>query len=89
MSKASELVEQIDEDFAKAQNFENVEQLKKTLMENAHSREEKRIESELKESLSKVLLERTRFTVPNTLVESEYKKMLQNTNLPDSEANKY
>ncbi len=79
---------EVNEEFAKSLNFKSVEDLKKTLMENARKTEEKRLESELKESLSKVLLERTRFKVPNTLIENEYKKMLQNANLPDSDANK-
>jgi trigger factor len=79
---------QIDNDFAKSLKFENVEELKKKLMEEARKNEEKRIEAELKESLSKILLERTVFKVPASFVENEYKKMLQNANLPDSESNK-
>jgi len=79
---------QIDDDFAKSLKLENAEQLKKTLMEEARRNEEKRIEAELKESLSKILLERTTFRAPTSFVENEYKKMLQNANLPDSESNK-
>ena len=79
---------QINDDFAKSLQFEDTEKLKKTLMEEARKNEEKRIEAELKDSLSKILLERTKFEVPTSFVESEYKKMLQNANLPDSESNK-
>ena len=79
---------QINDDFAKSLHFEDTEKLKKTLMEEARKNEEKRIEAELKDSLSKILLERTKFEVPTSFVESEYKKMLQNANLPDSDSNK-
>lgn len=79
---------QLDDDFARSLKLENAEQLKKTLMEEAQKNEEKRIEAELKESLSKILLEKTVFKVPVSFVENEYKKMLKNANLPDSESNK-
>ncbi len=79
---------QIDDAFAKSLNYENVEQLKKKLTENVKKLEEKRIESELKESLSNTILERTKFNVPKSLIQTEYKKLLQNFNLADSESNK-
>ncbi len=82
------ILPQIDDEFARSQNYENVEQLKEKLMEQAKRAEEKRIEAELKESLSTILLERTKFKVPNSLIDVEYQKILQKFNLPDSEVNK-
>jgi len=82
------ILPQIDDEFARSQNYENVEQLKKKLMEQVKRAEEKRIEAELKESLSTILLERTKFKVPNSLIGVEYQKILQKFNLPDSEVNK-
>ena len=79
---------QIDDDFAKKLNFENTEQLKKKVMEDLKKAEEMRIEDELKESLSHVILERTKFSVPKSLVQNEYEKILQRAKLPDSDTNK-
>jgi trigger factor len=78
----------IDEDFAKKLNLKNVEELKAKLLENLKHQEEKRIEDGLKEAISKVVLERTVFNVPEPLVRHEYEKMLKEYNLPDSESNK-
>jgi len=78
----------VDDDFAKKQNYENVEDLKKKLMDDLKKIEEKRIEEELKESLSNVILERIRFTVPKSLIQNEYQKILQRSKLPDSDATK-
>ena len=79
---------QIDDDFAKKLNFENTEQLKKKVMEDLKKAEEMRIEDELKESLSHVILERIKVSVPKSLVQNEYEKILQRAKLPDSDANK-
>ena len=57
-------------------------------MTSAKKVEEKRIEGELKESLSNTILGRMKFKVPKTLTQNEYQRMLQKSNLPDSEANK-
>lgn len=78
----------IDDEFAKSQNFEGLEQLQKKLLENAKQIEDKRLEDTAKESISNILLERNQFEVPNALINSEYKALLQRANLPDSEANK-
>lgn len=79
---------QVDDDFAKSLNYESVEQLKKKLTENSKKAEELRIEEELKESLSNILLERICFNVPKSLIQNEYEKILQRFQLPDSDANK-
>lgn len=79
---------QIDDEFAKSQNCEDVEQLKKKLMEDVKKLEENRIEEELKESLSTILLERIKFKIPNSLIDVEYQRILQKSNLPDSDTNK-
>lgn len=79
---------QIDADFAQKLNFANVDEMKQRLLENIKLQEEKRIEDGIKESISKVILERVVFTVPNTLVQHEYEKILKEYNLPDSESNK-
>jgi len=78
----------IDDDFAKKLNFANVEELNKKLLENLRQQEERRIEEGLKESISKVILERTQFQVPKTLIQHEYDKIIKEYNLPDSESNK-
>jgi len=78
----------INDDFAKKLNFANVDDLKNKLLENLRQQDEKRIEENLKESISKVILERTHFQVPKTLVQHEYDKILKEYNLPDSESNK-
>ena len=57
-------------------------------MENLKHQEEKRIEDGLKEAISKVVLERTVFNVPQPLIQHEYEKILKEFNLPDSESNK-
>lgn len=82
------ILPQIDTDFAKKLNLKNAEELKEKLMENIKHQEEKRREEGLKESISKIILERTVFKVPNTLIQHEYEKILKEYNLPDSESNK-
>ncbi len=79
---------QLNDDFAKSLRFENIEKLRVELLAGLKKAEEARIEDELKESLSKVILERIRFNLPNSLIQNEYEKILQNTKLPDSESNK-
>jgi trigger factor len=78
----------IDDTFAKSQNFEGLKQLRAKLLEDAKKIEDKRLEDTAKESLSNILLERNQFEVPNALIDSEYRTILQRSNLPDSEANK-
>ncbi len=78
----------IDNDFAKKLGFGDVEELKKKLLENIKLQEEKRIEENLKESLSEILLERIKFKIPDTPIQKEYEKILKDYKLPDSESNK-
>lgn len=78
----------IDDTFAKSQNFDGLDKLREKLLENAKKIEEKRLEDIAKESLSNVLLERNQFEIPNALIDSEYRTILQRSNLPDSKANK-
>jgi trigger factor len=78
----------INDEFAKNHGHENVEALKKKLLDDLRAVEKRRIEEELKEKLSNILLERTHFTVPHSLIQNEYQKMLQKANLPDSDTAK-
>ena len=78
----------IDDDFAQKLNLKSVKELKQKLLENLKHQEEKRIEDGLKEAISKVVLERTVFNVPQPLIQHEYEKILKEFNLPDSESNK-
>jgi trigger factor len=78
----------IDDDFAKSLDYENVEDLKKKLMTHLKKSEEMRIEEELKESLSNILLERIHFNIPKSLIQNEYEKILQKSQLPDSDVNR-
>jgi trigger factor len=82
------ILPQADDNFAKNQNYENIGQMKKKLLENAKYMDDKRIEENLKESLSKIILERVKFKVPTTLTDNEYKNILQRLNTTDSDANK-
>jgi trigger factor len=79
---------EIDDEFARQLKFKDVEDLKEKILENAKKQEEKRIEDDLKESISQILLERTKFKVPDTMIQKEYEKILQDYGLPDSESNK-
>jgi trigger factor len=82
------ILPEIDDVFAKSKGFKDIDELKKKLLEDAQKIEENRIKDELKESISHVLLERIRFTVPDALVKNEYTRMLQRFNLQDSETHK-
>ncbi|UCF71701.1 MAG: trigger factor [candidate division WOR-3 bacterium] len=78
----------IDDEFALGLKFSGLEDLKQKLLENMKRQEEKRIEDELKESISEVLIQRTKFRIPNILINREYEKILKDYNLPDSDSNK-
>lgn len=78
----------IDGDFAARLKFGSIEELKNKLLENLKQQEERRIEDELKESISEVLVQRIKFRIPNTLIQREYEKIIKDYNLPDSDSNK-
>jgi trigger factor len=78
----------IDNDFAVSKGLKDLEELKQKLLEETKKIEEKRVEDELKESVSNVLLERTQFKTPSVLINNEYQRMLQRVNLEDSDSNK-
>ena len=78
----------INDEFAKQLRFKDVEDLKEKMRDNVKRQEEKRIEDDLKESISQILLERTKFKVPDTMIQKEYEKILKDYGLPDSESNK-
>lgn len=82
------ILPEIDDAFASSKDFKDLEELRKKLLEDAKKIEENRIQDELKESISQVLLERITFTVPDGLVKNEYTRMLQRFNLQDSDAHK-
>jgi trigger factor len=79
---------EIDQVLAKKLKFDSVDELRKKLLDNIKIQEERRIEDNLKESISKVLLERIHCRVPDSLIKNEYDRMLKEYNLPDSESNK-
>ncbi|UCG29688.1 MAG: trigger factor [candidate division WOR-3 bacterium] len=79
---------QIDDNFAKIMKLTNLEELKTKVLESVKKQEEKRIEDDLKESISEVLLERIKFQVPDTLIQKEYEKILKDYGMPDSDSNK-
>jgi trigger factor len=79
------ILPQLNDDFAKLLNYENMEALKKRIEEEMQKNEEARLEDELRESLAGILLERTIFSVPKVLVNDEYQRMLKNHNLQDTE----
>ncbi len=82
------ILPEIDQEFASRMKFASVDDLTKRLLERMQQEEQKRLEDEMKESLSDVLLQRTKFTVPNSLIQGEYEKILKDYGLPDSEPNK-
>ena len=62
---------QIDEQFALKLKFKNVEDLKEKLLASIKQQEEKRLEDGVRESISKVILERTVFKIPDTLIQHD------------------
>jgi trigger factor len=78
----------IDDQFARSKQFENADMLKKKLLENAKFVESRRVEEELKESLSTILLERNAFSLPQSIIKTEYERILERLNLTDSESQK-
>ncbi len=78
----------LNDEFAAKLKFDNLETLKKELLQQARKAEEKRIEDEVKESLSNILLERNRFSMPKTLINKEYQRILERLEQPDSESNR-
>jgi trigger factor len=78
----------IDDAFARSHSFKNLEELKKKLMNDAQTYEKRRQEEELKEKLSRILLERTQFPPPKSMVTMEYQKMLQRMNAQDNDTNR-
>ena len=82
------ILPQVNNDFAKLLGFDDIEILKKKLLEDLQKREEMRIEEEMKESLANVILERTRFNTPKSLINEEYQDIIKRNNLPDSDTTK-
>jgi trigger factor len=82
------ILPRVDDEFAAKLHLTNSEELKKKILESVKKQEEKRIEDDLKESISAILLERIKFEVPDTLVKKEYEKILKDYGIPDSESNK-
>ena len=79
---------EVDDEFASKLKLNDVEDLKKKILESVKKQEERRIEDNLKESISEILLERIKFKVPDTLIHKEYEKILKDYGIPDSESNK-
>jgi len=82
------ILPQVDDEFAHLLDCENIEELKKRIMEEAKEKEENRLREELEESLARILLERNHFPVPKSLINFEYQLILKAHNLVDSESNK-
>ncbi|MBN2619579.1 trigger factor [candidate division WOR-3 bacterium] len=78
----------IDDAFARSHSLKDLEELKKKLLADAQTYEKQRLEEELKEKLSRILLERTQFPPPKSMVTLEYQKMLQRMNADDNDANR-
>lgn len=74
--------------FARAHNFKDLDDLRQKVLQDAQALERQREEEELKEKLSRILLERTQFSTPVSMIMNEYKKMLQRMNLEDNDSNR-
>ena len=72
---------ELNDDFAKefGEEFETLDQLKAKLAEVQQSQEENRINSELRERLIKVLIEKNDLEVPEALVDRQVNMMLEST----------
>jgi trigger factor len=78
----------IDDAFAHSHQFKDLEELRQKVLQDAKTLEKQREDEELKEKLSRILLERTTFVAPPSMVTVEYKKMLQRMNIEDNESNR-
>lgn len=78
----------IDDAFAKKHNFNDLEGLRQKVLKDAKELEKQREDEELKEKLSRIMLERTQFLTPSSMVTVEYKKMLQRMNIEDNDSNR-
>lgn len=78
----------VNDDFARLFNCKDTTELKKKVEMIAEENEEARLKEELEESLARILLERNQFMVPKSFIEYEYKLLLKECNLLDSESNK-
>ncbi len=78
----------INDAFAQKMKFANLEAMRKDLLEQAKKDEDRRVEDEIKESLSNILLERNRFPIPKSFVDREYKRILEQLEQTDSESNR-
>ena len=77
--KVKELPE-LNDDFAKEfGEFETLEELKQKLSELQQAQEERRIENELRERLTKALIEKNDFEVPEVMVDRQVSLMLENS----------
>ncbi len=79
---------QVNEEFAKMLNFNDLTEMDKGIKEMLNKQEEERLNDELQENLARVILERYQFSVPKSLVEREYQLTLKNHNLTDNESNR-
>lgn len=78
----------IDDEFARSHSFKNLDELKEKLLHDAQAYEQQRQDGELKEKLSRILLERTQFAPPKSIIDLEYQKMLQRMHVDDNDTNR-
>ncbi len=80
------ILPQIDEEFARMLNFGSLEEMEKGIKEMLEKEEAERLTDELRENLARVILERFQFSVPRTLVDSEYQFFIKSHNLNDNDS---
>lgn len=68
----------LDDEFAKGFGLESLEELRGKIDENYQTQEKNRVDGDLKERLINELIERNPFEVPEAMVESQLKHMLEN-----------
>lgn len=78
----------ITDEFAQEHDLKDLEHLKSKVLVEAKKYEEQRVKDELKEKISKTLIERTTFTVPQTLIKNEYEQILKKVGAEDTDSNK-
>ncbi len=65
------IVPQIDDDFAKELDAENLAELKERIRENTATQEKQRIENQLQENLMAALIEKNSFAVPEGMIQNQ------------------
>lgn len=79
----------IDDEFAKNFDFENLEKFKKKIEEDLQEEASREAEREMENEIIRKLLEINKFDVPESLIEDELKAMIEDYKIPVNERNEF